>query len=300
MQAAPPQRVYTGNPVDQRPVKQQLQREETKYNSKAIKNYARRLASEFLGTLILTWSHAGVALSLANTAVELEGRPDQHMNIAADAFASGLTLTGLIYALEHISGAHLNPGVSLAFVFHGDMNPKSLLPYITAQIAGGIAAAGILDAVFINDDFHGNLGANRPLGGFTVLSAFWMEFIGSIFLQLAILGTASRKNMKEHSALAAGLTIGAMIAYLAPYGGGSMNPARSIGPGILASNPNVRGATWIYVASPFAASFFTGFGLKWLAPVDKKESQEEPKTATESFRQSVGNNTENGDKNQQV
>jgi len=230
-------------------------------------NFSRCLMCEFLGTFILTWAHAGFALSLANTAVELSTQPDSQMTIAADAFGSGLTLAGLIYGLGHISGGHFNPGISLAFLLRGEMNPFRFFPYVITQVAGGFFAAGILDAVFINDDAHGNLGANHPAGGFTVLSAFWMEFIGSIVFQIAVLGTSSRgKNFGSHAALAAGLTIGAQIAYLAPYGGGSMNPARSIGPGVLASNPDVRGSTWIYVASPLGAALCTGIGLRWLTP----------------------------------
>jgi MIP family channel proteins len=241
-----------------------------------VNNYARRLFGEFVGTFILTWVHAGLALSLSNTAVTLESQPDQRVSIAADAFGSGLSLAGLVYGLGNISGAHFNPSISLVFVLRGDMNPLSWFPYVAAQVAGGFAAAGILDAVFINDDAHGNLGANHPSGGFTILAAFWMEFIGSAFLQLAIVGTAARgKNIGGHAALAAGLTIGSLIAYLAPYGGGGLNPARSIGPGVLASNPDVRGSTWIYVVAPLGASLFSGLILKWLAPKQDKKGEDE-------------------------
>jgi len=241
-----------------------------------INDYARRLFSELFGTFLLTWIHAGLALSLANTAVTQASQPDQRVSIAADALGSGLGLAGLIYGLGHISGAHLNPGVSLAFLLRGDMNPWSWFPYVSAQVAGGFIAAGILDAVYINDAAHGNLGANQPAGGFTVLSAFWMEFIGSVFLQLAIVGTASRgKSVSDgHVALAGGLTIGALIAYLAPYGGGSFNPARSIGPGVLASDAVAHESTWIYVVSPLGAAVCSGLILRWLAPRKSKKDDD--------------------------
>jgi aquaporin Z len=143
----------------------------------------------------------------------------------------------------------------------------SLVAYVLSQVAGGFAAAGILDAVFINDNAHGNLGANHPTAGFTIQAAFWMEFIGSLFLQAAIVSTATRgKEIGSRAALAAGLTIGAMITYLVPYGGGSFNPARSLGPGMLASDPNVRAETWIYVVAPLVAAVFSGLVLRWVSP----------------------------------
>lgn len=230
-------------------------------------NYLRRLVGEFIGTFILTWANAWMALSLSNTAVVFAPGSNNAVNIAADAIGSGLTLTGLVYALGDVSGAHLNPGVSLAFVFRGDMKPLSWFPYALAQFAGGFAAAGILAAVFINDAAHGYLGANQPLGGFTIHSAFWMELLGSALLQLAVVGTACRgKNIGNHAALAAGLTLGALIAILAPYGGGGLNPARSLGPGILANSSSVRGIVWVYVVSPLGAAIFSGLIVRWLAP----------------------------------
>jgi len=243
---------------------------------KDVNQYVRRLVAELLGTFILTWAHAGLALSLANTAVTLESAPDSRMTIAADGFTSGLVLTGLIYGLGHVSGAHLNPSISFVFLLLGDMNPMSFFPYVAAQIAGGFWAAGILDAVFINDAAHGNLGANQPSGGFTVASAFWMEFIGSVLFQLAVVGTATRgKRMGSHAALAGGLTIGAAIAYMAPYGGGSFNPARSIGPGVLASDEDAHNSTWIYVASPMGAALCTGLLLRWMTPKCDRVEEEE-------------------------
>ena len=157
----------------------------------SVNNYLRRLFGEFIGTFLLTITNALAALGLSDTLVN-QANPNARINIASDAITSGMALAGLVYALGHISGAHFNPSISLAFVLRGTMSPISYFPYAFAQIGGGFFAAGILDAVFINDAAHGYLGANYPAAGFTIQSAFWMEFIGSIFLQLAVLGTASR------------------------------------------------------------------------------------------------------------
>jgi MIP family channel proteins len=272
------QRVHAGAPV--KPARRGLtpQLQSIDLTPFAVNEYSRCLVGEFIGTLFLTWTHAGLALSIANTTAETTLQ-DARVNIAAVGIGSGLSLAGLVYGLGPISGAHLNPSVSLAFLLRGDMKLLSFVAYVLAQIAGGFVGAGILDAVFINDNAHGNLGANHPAAGFTVLAAFWMEFMGAFFLQLAILSTATKgRDIGGHAALAAGLTIGAMITYIVPYGGGSFNPARSLGPGVIANNPEVRSAVWIYIASPFGASIFTGLGLRWLSPhkiLDKAHLQQQ-------------------------
>jgi glycerol uptake facilitator-like aquaporin len=214
---------------------------------------ARKCVSELCGTFAVTFFHAGIAASTANTAV-MNSLPTQQTNITAVGLVSGLSLAGIVYAFGHIS-AHVNPAVSLAVTLRGDMYPLMLIPYFISQVAGAFLAAGILAAVFINDSAHGNLGANAPTGGFSVGTGFLMEFFGSAFLIFGILGTATRgKGFDGHSAIAAGFAVGAGIGFLAPYGGGSFNPARSLAPGMLATEPGVRGVTWVYVVSPLAAA----------------------------------------------
>lgn len=73
--------------------------------------------------------------------------------------------------------------------------------------------------------------------------------------------------LSRHAAIAAGFALAAMIAMLAPFGGGSFNPARSLGPGMLASNPDIRGLTWIYVVSPLSAAVCLGLTSRWLVPI---------------------------------
>lgn len=87
-------------------------------------------------------------------------------------------------------------------------------------------------------------------------------------------------DLFRHAAIAAGFTLAAMIAMLAPFGGGSLNPARSLGPGMLASNPDIRGVTWIYVVAPLSAAVVLGIFLRWLVPLNKDSQQEESGNAT--------------------
>jgi MIP family channel proteins len=256
----------------------------------SINNFARRLAGEAIGTFFLTWMHAGLALSIANTEKMLTTSPqtaakgDSRTNPAAAGLGAGFSLAGLVYALGHISGAHFNPGVSLAFVCRGDMNPLLWFPYVAMQLAGAIGAGAVLLAVFNSGPEYGSLGANHPTDGFNVVAAFWMEFIATVFLHLAIIGTATRgTNIGGHAALASGLTIGSLVAFLTPYGGGSMNPARSIGPAIFAADPGVRQYLWIYVTAPLASGIITGTLLRWLAPPNrgsKKGEEEQLATGT--------------------
>lgn len=226
----------------------------------------KALFSEFAGTFFVTLTNASAALALTET-LSSQPNPNARMSIASAAVASGLTLTSLVYSLGPISGAHFNPSISLAFVLRGDVAYSWFFPYAIAQFSGGILASVLLAAIFPDDATHGYLGANHPIGAFNTETAFWMEFIGSIFLQLVVLGTASQgANIGSDSALAAGLSLAAMVAMLLPYGGGSLNPARSLGPSIIDTSPEIIRTMWIYIAAPFGAAVCIGIVLRWLKP----------------------------------
>lgn len=238
----------------------------------------RRLAAEFLGTFVLVFIHAGLALSVSNTASEEQ--PGNRTTLIAVGVGDGASLTGLIYALGHISGAHFNPAVSLAFVLKGAFSLSGLLLYWATQIGAAFAAAGVLDAFFTGDKQHGSLGANYPRGGFGISAAFWLEYIVSLILYMVILGTASRgKVVGPHAALAVGATIGFVVLMGHPYGGSSMNPARSLAPGVLTSNADARDSVWIYVVAPLCAALTMGPLMRWLSPTQGKGRREEEQAA---------------------
>lgn len=236
----------------------------------------RRLVAEWIGTFFLTLWHAGLALSVRNTFRDVLDVPNDRTTVAANGMGSGLSLLALIYSLGHVSGAHFNPAVSLLFVMKGDFSPLLMLAYWVMQVSAGFAAAGILDAVFSSSRDHGSLGANYPKGGFSVNMAFWMEFLAAIFHQLIILGTATRGSLVGAvSAVGVGSVVASIVLFLSPYGGGSVNPARSIGPGVLTSNTYARDHTWIYVVAPLASAVLVGPFMRWLSPTAGDSKKEE-------------------------
>jgi aquaporin Z len=200
----------------------------------------RRLLAELVGTLLLTFVAAG-----GDT---IEAATHQPLGHAAKVVAPGLMVMALIYAIGGLSGAHLNPAVTLAFSLRGDFPPRRVAPYIAAQIAGAILAALLLLVIYGN---VGHLGATLPhLGSGTALAT---EIILTAALLLIILGTAAAgpRLVGHNSALAVGATIALLGLIASPVSGASMNPARSLGPALIGGN---MGTYWIYLVGPLCGA----------------------------------------------
>lgn len=235
----------------------------------------RRVIAAFLGTFTLVFVHAGLALSTSYTSITV-ANPNQQVNQTAHGIGAGFSLTSLIFALGHVSGAHFNPSVSLAFVVKGDFPLLGLIPYWLAQCSGAFAAAGLLDAFFPSGAAAGSLGANNPRPGITLTSAFFLELIFTMILHMTVIGTATRgHNVGPNSALAVGACIGFLTLFGGGYGGGSMNPFRSLAPGVLTSNAIARHHVWIYVAAPFCSSFIMGTIMRLLVPTSGRARAQE-------------------------
>jgi aquaporin Z len=200
----------------------------------------RRLLAEFVGTLLLTFVAAG-----GDT---IEAATHQPLGHAAKVVAPALMVMALIYAIGGLSGAHLNPAVTVAFAMRGDFPHRRVAPYIAAQIASAILAALLLLAIFGN---VGHLGATLPhLGAGTALVT---EIVLTAALLLIILGTAAAgpRLVGHNSALAVGATIALLGLIASPVSGASMNPARSLGPALVGGN---MGTYWIYLVSPLCGA----------------------------------------------
>jgi aquaporin Z len=200
----------------------------------------RRLLAEFVGTLLLTFVAAG-----GDT---IEAATHQPLGHAAKVVAPALMVMALIYAIGGLSGAHLNPAVTLAFSLRGDFPPRRVAPYIAAQIAGAILAALLLLVIYGN---VGHLGATLPhLGSGTALVT---EIILTAALLLVILGTtaAGPRLVGHNSALAVGGTIALLGLIASPVSGASMNPARSLGPALIGGH---MGTYWIYLVGPLCGA----------------------------------------------
>lgn len=199
----------------------------------------RRLFSEVWGTFLLVLVAAGGGV-IGATAY------GSGLTLAMKALAPGIMVMGIIFFMGTISGAHLNPAVTLAFAARGDFPWLRVPGYILAQVAGALAASLVLQWMYggiIN-------GATEPTSHVSTLVAVFTEGILTLGLLSVILGTASgARNIGVNGALAIGGYIGLVSVWAAPVTGASMNPARSFAPMLVGGN---LAHYWIYLAGPVA------------------------------------------------
>ncbi len=201
----------------------------------------RRLFSELLGTFFLVLVAAGAGV--------IDAQSGGMIGRAAAVSAPGLMVMAIILFMGAVSGAHLNPAVSIAFAARGDFPWRRVPGYIIVQLIGATLACLFLWAVV--GDF-GMLGATEPGAGVTNLEAMWMEVVLTLGLVSVILGTASgAQNVGVMGALAVGGYIILAGLWSSPISGTSMNPARSFGPNMANLDFSHY---WVYVAGPIAGA----------------------------------------------
>jgi aquaporin Z len=199
----------------------------------------RRLFSELLGTFMLVLVAAGGGI--------LHGQGQ--ITLASAVVAPGLMVTAIILFMGAVSGAHLNPIVSLAFALRGDFPWRRVPGYIVVQLVGAALACLFLEGVFGNIQ---HLGATLPGAGYADWQALLMEVVLSASLVSVILGTASAaQNVGRVAALAVGGYVALAGLWSAPVSGTSMNPARSFGPALVSGDFN---GYWVYVLGPLAGA----------------------------------------------
>jgi aquaporin Z len=209
----------------------------------------RRLFAEVLGTffLVLVGAGGGVVDAVSDGAI---GR-------GASVTAPGLMVMAIILFMGAISGAHLNPAVTLGFALRGAFPWRRVPGYIVAELLGSTLAVLLLWAMFGK---VGSLGATEPGPGITDLQAMVMELILTVGLFSVILGTASKaQNLGPLSALGVGAYIVLAGLWSSPISGASMNPARSFGPDLVLGNFSHY---WVYVVGPIlGAAIAVGFAF---------------------------------------
>lgn len=196
---------------------------------------ARKLAAEAFGTFALVF--AGTGAIVIN---HVSGGAVSHVGVA---LTFGLIVMAMIYAVGSVSGAHLNPAVTLAFCAAKRFPATQLLPYMGAQAAGAFAASGLLLALFGN---VAGLGATLPAGD--VWQSFVLEVALTLILMLVILrvSTGSREQGVT-AALAVGGVVALEAMFAGPISGASMNPVRSLAPAVCSGNVQ---HLWAYLAAP--------------------------------------------------
>jgi aquaporin Z len=208
----------------------------------------RRLFAEMFGTFLLVLAAAGGGL--------LHGKGQ--VTLAAAVVAPALMVMGIILFMGAVSGAHLNPAVSVAFALRGDFPWKRVPGYIVAQVIGATLAALFLLAVFGNVQ---HLGATLPGPGYKAWQALLLEIALTGGLVSVILGTASEaQNVGMLGALGVGGYIALAGLWAAPVSGTSMNPARSFGPALITGDWR---AFWAYIAGPLLGAALA-LGCAWI------------------------------------
>jgi MIP family channel proteins len=198
--------------------------------------HSRELLAEFIGTFVLIFTGTGAVMvdRLSNGAIT-------HLGIG---IVFGAVVTALIYSLSHISGAHFNPAVTLAFWRSGFLRRSLVMPYICAQGLGAIAASGVLR---ISLGAVGNLGATLPLNG-DWLQSLILETILTFILMLVIFGSGlDRRAHVGFAGIAIGLTVALEAICMGPITGASMNPVRSLAPALVSGNLQYQ---WLYWVAP--------------------------------------------------
>lgn len=201
----------------------------------------RRLFSELYGTFLLVIVAAGGGMMS-------QAFPDTISREAA-VVAPGLMVMGIIMFMGKVSGAHLNPAVSIAFSLRGDFPWRRVPGYIIVQLAGATIAALLLRWLI---DVSAKFGSNYPAAGYSSGKAFLMEALLTLVLVSVILGTASgAQNLGIIGAIAVGGYIALAGLWGSPISGASMNPARTFGPDLVGRDFS---AYWVYVAGPLVGA----------------------------------------------
>lgn len=196
--------------------------------------------AEAIGTFALVFAGTGAIVIDAVT-----GGAVTHLGIA---LTFGLVVMAVIYAIGDVSGAHINPAVTLGFWAAGRFPGRHVLPYLAAQMLGALAASGLLLVLFSGTP---TLGQTLPAG--PAMQTFGLETVLTFFLMFVILCVAIGAQEKG---LMAGTAIGGTVAlealFAGPISGASMNPARSLGPALVALDLS---AQWLYIAAPLLGAF---------------------------------------------
>jgi aquaporin NIP len=208
----------------------------------------RRLAAEALGAFALVFFGAGSVMVAAKYG---------SFGQVGIALAFGFVIATMVYALGHVSGAHLNPAVTFAFTLSRHFPGRLVAGYWTAQCVGATTAAFVLRGSL--GDIAG-VGATTPSG--SDAQSFLWEFVLTFFLMLVIMAVATdTRAVGETAALAIGGAVGLGALVGGPVSGASMNPARSLGPALAAGD---LGDLWIYVLAPLLGAALGAVGYQLL------------------------------------
>ncbi len=220
----------------------------------------KKNVAEFIGTFWLVLGGCGSAVLAA-------GFPEIGIGLAGVSLAFGLTVLTIVYSLGHISGAHLNPAVTIGLWAGGRVKGKIILPYVISQILGGIAAAAVLYIIATgNGSEIGNFAANgygeHSPGGYSLLAAVVSEFVMTFMFLIVILGATDERAPKGFAGIAIGLALTLIHLISIPVTNTSVNPARSISQALFVGDWAVS-QLWLFILIPILGAMAAGVVYKF-------------------------------------
>src|SRR5215212_5981909 len=223
---------------------------------------SRRAVAEFFGTFWLTFGGCGAAVLAA-------GFPGLGIGFLGVAFAFGLTVLTMAYAVGHISGGHFNPAVTLGLWSAGRCANKHVLPYILAQLVGAILAAAALWAIasgkpdWVPGGFASNGYGDLSPGKYALGACLLTEFLATFFFLFIIIGTTSKGAATGFAGIPIGLALTLIHLITIPVTNTSVNPARSTGPALFAGMAYI-GQLWLFWLAPIVGAVIAGLLTRWM------------------------------------
>lgn len=220
----------------------------------------KKYVAELIGTFWLVLGGCGSAVLAA-------GLPNIGIGLLGVSLAFGLTVLTIAYSFGHVSGAHLNPAVTIGLYVGGRVDAKEIVPYIVSQVLGAIAAAGVLYIIATgNGSAIGNFAANgygeHSPEKYSMVAAIATEFVMTFMFLLVILGATDSKAPAGFAGIAIGLSLTLIHLISIPVTNTSVNPARSISQAIFVGDWAIA-QLWLFVLVPIVAAALAGLVYKY-------------------------------------
>ncbi len=229
----------------------------------------KKYVAEFIGTFWLVFGGCGSAIFAA-------AFPELGIGFVGVALAFGLTVVTMAYAIGAVSGCHLNPAVTIGLRVAGKVPSRDVIPYIIAQILGGIAGAAIIYLIatgkpgFEVGGFAANGYDEHSPGGYNIISAFVAELVLTFIFLLVILGSTDEKSNGKFAGLAIGLALTLIHLISIPITNTSVNPARSLSQAIFAEGVWALEQLWLFWVAPILGAVLAALVYSFL--YNKKET----------------------------
>jgi aquaporin Z len=243
----------------------------------------KRMGAEFLGTFWLVFGGCGSAVLAAKFLDAQNSNVNYGIGLVGVALAFGLTVLTMAYAIGHISGCHLNPAVSVGLTVGGRFKAADLVPYVIAQVLGGLAGAAILFAIAsgkegfsLSGGFAANGYGDHSPDGYSLIACLVAEIVLTFMFLMIILGATDRRAPQGFAPLAIGLGLTLIHLVGIPVTNLSVNPARSTGPAVFVGGWALA-QLWLFWVAPIAGAALAGVAYRLLA--------EEGRPATEAVRE---------------